>query len=895
MSNKDSERLAQLGISVEGRKFGKLDVTKTSPLVRSVLDKMVRPKEHNPHSLTQSRQGIEPPDGGWLEGVSQHTANQINDSLNLYQLLPDTELAQQILVSSILSPKDMVNTELTYVVDESEIDGEISGALLQVIERYFDKVYKIEPLLGEILTETLFTKGSYPLAILPESSIDDLINRDSRVSNEDLKALMDDSGRMKPMGFLGSPKKQDKRPTGISLEQYSRSVTAAECPVNLSIKKFNTGLTVTDNIEVLKIPAMHSRLRHDKVGEILGMNNISTESIPESDQFYKNRHYKLLPVVGVNTPDQIEKKSVGHPLVLKLAPEAVIPVHTPGNPQDHVGYFVLLDPNGYPLARTRETNYYSEFTSNLNQSRELVSHLVKASHRGLNGPQQDPVVNPEKVTQIYADLVEENLLQRLRNGVYGDTVEISKPLEVYRIMLARALANMNTQVLFIPCELMTYIALDYNRYGVGKSLLEDNKILASIRAMLMFANTMAAVKNSVPHVGLNIQLDPQDPDPASTVEFLVHEYAKNRQATYPLGASSPMDIVNFLQNAGIDLKVSGNPAYPETRVDVEDRQRSIAEPNTELEENIKKNYLMSLGLSPETVDMSYNVEFATSIVTSNLLLTKRVIAIQDKFCPLLTDFIRKYVCYSQTLTNELKEVIKSNLKEGDERTVEEIFKKFIQTFEVRLPRPDASKLENQMTAFQQYRDALEQVLESYFNRDILDGTALGEQEEVVDSTIATIKAYFLRRWLRENNVMPELMDLVLFDEEKHPLIDLMKEHSNHVEAIGATLEGYMKSVARARQERRERTEKAEKEENIEITSGDGYRNQDAETEEEAGDDDDFADDDFAMDEPEGLDEDDESEEVDEADEESDESEEEDPTTESKGGANGPLVQPDEEK
>jgi hypothetical protein len=893
MSSKDNDRLSQLGVSIEGRKYGKLDVSKTSPLVQSILSKMVRPKDQNPHSLTQRRQGIEPPDGGWLEGVSQHTANQINDSLNLYQLLPDTELAQQILVSSILSPKDMVNTELTYTVDERELEGEVSGALLQVVEEYFDKVYKIEPLLGEILTETLFTKGSYPLVVLPESSIDDLINRDTQISTEELNSIVDKNGYMRSMGFLGSPRKESETRKGrISLEHYNRSIDVGECPVNLSIKKFNTGLTVTDNIDILKIPAVHSKLRHNKVQTIFGNNNISLESVPDAEQFYKNRHYKLLPVVGVKTDDQTEKENVGHPLVMKMAPEAVIPVHTPGNPQDHVGYFILLDPNGYPLARTQETNYYSEFTSNLNQSRELVSHLVKASHRGMNGPQQDPVVNPEKVTQIYAELVEENLVQRLRNGVYGNTVEVARPLEVYRIMLARALANMNTQVLFVPCELMTYIAFDFNRYGVGKSLLEDNKILASIRAMLMFANTMAAVKNSVPHVGLNIQLDPQDPDPSSTVEFLVHEYAKNRQATYPLGASSPMDIVNFLQNAGIDLKVSGNPAYPETRVDVEDRQRSITEPNTELEENLKKNYLMSLGLSPETVDMSYNVEFATSIVTSNLLLTKRVMALQDKFCPLLTDFIRKYICYSQPLTKKLKEIIKANISDKDVN-VDKLFNTFIRAFEVKLPRPDASKLENQMVAFNQYRDALEQVLEAYFNRDILDGTALGDQEEVVDSTIATIKAYYLRRWLRENNVMPELMDLVLFDEKQHPLIDLMEEHGTHVEAIGATLEGYMKNVARSREERHKRVEEAEKEEGIDM-SGSGGSDTSDDTESDEGEDDDFSMDDDLGDEGDEDDLGDDTDDENEGEEEETE-EEDDSATESSPSVSGGVVQPDEEK
>lgn len=872
------DKTKKYGLGIESSTFGKLNIDKSNPLVKSLLSKMVRDNTHNPQNLTKTRQGIEPPDHGWLDGVSNHTTTQINDSLNIFQLLPDTELAQQILISSILSPKDMVNTELNFNIDEDVLDNEISGLLLNVVEDYFNRVYKIKPMLSDILSEVLFTKGSYPLLTLPESSIDDIININSSISVESLKDVLDKNGNLRPMGFLGSPRKMEGKKKTISFENYSREIESSECPIQLSIKKFDSRLSVTDNIDILKMPLVHEKMRTDKIKDIYVKNQISIEHLPEDDKFFKNRHYKLLPIIGVpEVTDKDLESTIGHPLVLKLSPESVIPVHTPGDTSNHIGYFILLDPNGYPITKTKETNYYSEFNNNLNQNKDLVSNLLRTSNRALNGTQQDSVVNPDKITKIYADLIEDNLLRRLKNGVLGEAVEISKPLEVYRVMLARALSNMNTQILFIPSSLMTYIAFDYNRYGVGKSLLEDNKILASIRAMLLFANTMAAIKNSVPHTGLNITLDENDPDPASTVEFLMHEYTKNRQANYPLGASSPMDIINFLQNAGIDLMVTGNKAYPETRMEVEDKNRSIVEPNTELQDILKRDYLMSLGLSPESVDASYSVEFATSIISSNLLLTKRVLLLQEKFSYFLTEFMKTYICFSKTLTTTLKTTMEKNNIPKDK--VDKVFKKFLSSFSVSLPKPDTAKLETQMTAYQAYEEALTKALEAYFNPEFLDSISMGDQEEVVNSTLAALKAYFLRKWLRENNVLPELIDLVTVGNDDKPFIDLMKEHADHMENIGSALEEYMLDVAKKREDRAKAMEEKAKKQGIQDVKGDGSSSDTNDEEQEE----------------ENLDEMEEETSEDDLGDEEEVEEDMDVDVESNVSTSGPIIQPDDDR
>lgn len=856
MSDHDTNQLQMLGLDSQKRRFEKLGLLKKKPLASAVVNKLVRNNEvlGNSNNVNPSR-GVDIPTTGYLNKVSDITAGNVTDAENLYQLLPDTELAEQILVSSILSPKDMVTTELNYVCNESSLKGEITGVLLSVIEEFFTKVYKIDPQLPAILSDVLFKKGSYPVMIIPESSVDEIINGDRGTvgmeSRSDGKGLFNFS-----IGILGDSKFEDGRSvpkarTKVSMEAmdlYSTpSYRMLRPKINAMKDKFNPFITVSDNPDILKAPFVQALTRQRHLAETFkrqgfGMesnNEVSRDDIEMS--FYRPRLQAARPVVGMKTTSQIKRATVGHPLVMRLPSESIIPVHVPGAPNEHIGYFVILDPMGNPVVKANRSEYYNDLNMNMGINKDMASQLISQGSRAVEGYQQRSDLDTEEATRIYAQLVEEDLIARLRNGIYADNIEISRPLEVYRIMLARTFANMSTQLLFVPAELVTYFAFDYNRYGVGKSLLEDNKILASLRVMMLLSNTMAAVKNSTPHTGLNITLDPTDPDPSGTVEKLVHNYTQTRQASYPLGASSPVDIVNFLQNAGVDLNVQGSPAYPETRMEVEDRQRSVAKPDTDLEENLKKQFLMSLGLSPETVDNGYNVEFATSIVTSNLLLTKRVMLYQDLFTELLGEFIRKYILNSGNLMDKLRKTVEANknmLHETDtegketvsEVDVDGVVTEFINALGVTLPRPDSITLERQMEAYDKYIEGLDKCLEAYFNSDFLDGTSLGEQAESVEVVKAAILAHFKRKWLRDNNVMSELADLVTFTEDKHPMIDLLSTHTEHVDAIAASIQGYMIKVAETQKARNELTEAVEKDKDIEIGGGSEFNDDSSDTE-----------------------------------------------------------------
>lgn len=827
--------LNRIGGAPARRRHAKIDTIKKDPQLKVILDKLVPAHDGGVMAQHSNRplRTIDLGDAGRMNAVTDHSAQNISDANSLFQLLPDLELAMQIMVSSILSPKDLTTVELNYSFVRGSVDAELGGTLLEVIREHFEQTYKIKKILTPALQAALFTEGSYPLLILPENSVDDMINSPRRVSMESVRVEFTDDMSPKPVGLLGASADRAAKQR-VSMEDLGRvdykAITANE-PIRLKGKE--TYVTVTDNPTVLKKPMLMDKIRQDRIQSVFGRRGIGLEARSErfSDQqlssLYQRRHYTHVPIMPILTQDQLERGAVGHPLVMKLPAESIIPVHVPSNPSEHIGYFVLLDQTGNPVTKSKEVDYYRQMGDSLKNNKEMSSTLIQMTREGQNGMEIDYSSYVDQATETYTQLIEADLLSRLKNGAYPEGAELGKNQELYRVMLSRSLKRQQTQLLYVPAELMTYIAFDYNQFGVGQSLLDASKIVGGIRSILMFANTMAAIKNSVPHVGMNIQLDPNDPDPAGTVEFLVQEYAKVKKASYPLGSSNPLDIINFLQNAGTNLNVSGHAAYPETRVELDNKSTSHTSVDGELEEQMKRRHLMSLGLAPETVDMGMNVDFATSIVTNNLLLAKRVMLYQDRFVEFLQDFIRKYVLNSGTLMDDLRGALNGNRKKLDkeQRKLPDdvIIMHFVNSIELSLPSPDSATLETQIQAFETYNRALDMALEAYLSREFLDEIALGEFYNDADGAVAAIKAYFQRQWLRENNMLPELASLTTLNEKGDPDFDLLEAHGGHIEAIGKSLEGYILEMKKQNQKREERIRKFEERFDLDEEGGDADR------------------------------------------------------------------------
>lgn len=864
-----------------GARYPSVNLVKSNPKVAAVMSKLVLDVRTTNNFDNRGNRNMNPPHPGQFKQTSMQTAQNISDAETVNQVLPDTDLAAQILVSSILSPKDMMQVSLTYVSEEGKwkLPQETSAALINQAREHFEKDYKIKPLLPKILRDVLFRTGSYSIAVIPENAVDDLINNTGEIKMESLAALTNSDGNMHPMGLLG-PRDDElakdklgraRNSPGIALEalQQYEPITSSSGKVKMKLSAMNEEgkdpfpemvtedfITVTDNYDLLKLPELNQSIRQKRVRQILhGRNSISVESIaerfgemqmgaasgtPERDvmrigdrklmhQLYKAPKSQHKVVVALKSQDKLARRSIGSPLVMHLPAESVIPVHVPNRPEDQIGFFVMIDQEGNPISKSDSADYYKQLTQRAGAGDSFVSSMLERSKQALNDSMGN---NPRQAfdysAMIYGQMLEEDINQRLRNGLVGGNAVIAKNEEVYRLMMARRMQQQHTQLLYIPAEFMTYIAFRYHSNGIGKSLLDDGKILNSMRTMLLVANVMASLRNSIGRTNVALKLDPDSTDPMKNIEQSISEIMRVNSNTFPLGSNNPNDIVESMQRAAFQFSFTGHPGLPDMEMDFSERNSSYAKPDTELEDILRKRSIMMYGLTPEMVDAAAGSDFATSVNSNTILLSKRVLTYQEEFVPQISDHLRKYMVNTADLMEELLKVIESNydkilenitethVKMADGEVVpketlktnrmykafviKEILEEFIGNFAVQLPEPDTTRIDNEGDAYSKYEELLDKALNAWISEDMFSSGEIGTATDHVKTVRNQVKAYFLREWQMRNSVLPELAKITSKGDDGEVEVDFYNAQSDHVKGVMAAVSGLFKNIKEAKEQ-----------------------------------------------------------------------------------------------
>lgn len=769
---------------------------KTNDNVDALLRKLVKPI-----TPPVRQNGNTLPASNLVNYVVGKTASARIDADNMIQTLPDINIVKQVLISSILSPNDMMSNELTIESTADDLAG-LREVMLKIIRDYFTETYKISQLLPKWLEEALFISGAQPIAIIPESSIDDIINGGNRVNLESIKNNFLGNGLMKPLGLLGNPIGKSNGNFGI---EAMGGYTPADYDPSVGM---GTHVFIHDNYDAFKMPEIMKRVSNERIQATYAARGYGLESVNKkvdktNKSIYPHRNFKLNTVATIKTLAEIDKPTTGHPCLFYFPSEAVIPVFAPSEPDNHIAYFVALDSFGHPVKSRLSEDFFAQLQYNQGSLRDMNSELLSQTRRATEGRRNSINENIiiEEHQRLYGEILEEQMMARLATGVgRGLGLKVGRNEELYRVMLARSFQQMSTQLVLIPAELMVYFAFDHNDFGVGKSLLDNTRIIAGLRAVLLFANVNAGVKNSVQHTSVNLKLDPDDPDPDVTVEAYMHDLIRLRHQNLPIGIINPTDISSHIAMAGISITTEGNENYPDMSAEVNQLSANNVQPDSSLMENLQDQQIQGMGVPPEIIELSRNVEFATQAVSSNILFAKNCMLKQDVAAQHTTNVIRIYTGNSQPLMDRLLKVIakgRKNLKIKDSIDDMDIVHYFIRSIVVSLPRPDLSQIEMQLTSFQKYSEILDLVLPAFVNSDIFNSSNMGSLSDSVDTTIAILKAHYQRRWLQSNNVLPELFELIDFDNKSGIAFDLLDQHETYIKTLGKSLKHFMeKSMLR---------------------------------------------------------------------------------------------------
>lgn len=818
--------------------------------VAAAISKLVLPREQSPFKATDPTTDAMLTNVG-IEQISKTIMTRVEDNENIFHLFPDIELAVQIIVSSILSPKDMVKSELIYRCENQQLPPEMVAKLLDIVKEELEVTYKFKSELPDILRDALFLKGSHVKAVLPESAVDELINRRTGVATESLYSpdLFTEDHSLRSVGWLGNSSPiPTRKGWKVSLESAATEVydptialpkLDSEEHAIFSLKGvynlIKETVQVVDNAQALKLPKLIARASEIRLSKLRASPleqaanafameafdaRVDTTERPTprelSGMIYKSAQSDYRPYTRLSAPDNLFRRSVGRPLVINLPSEAAIPVYVPGDPRDHIGYFVPIDTDGNPITIDSSSYDSGQGLGSMLQADKsntsMSSLLTEKARRNLGNSTIVPTI--EHLSDLYADIIENDLVERLSRGAYGRKLQVSRNNEIYRIMLSRTLKSQFTRLIYIPADYVTYFAFNHHRNGVGKSYLDEISNISSLRAMVLFSKVMAKVKSSITTTHVDVELDPRDPDPMRTIELSKHLVAKTRQQYFPHGLNRVVDLTDWMHRAGLQLTFKGHPKIPNTAFTFESKSVDHTMPNDDLDEMFRHQTYMHFGLSPETVDSAVRADFATTIEKSSLLFARRIMILSDKTSECATDYLRKLLKNDETAQARLAEamlgfkgVIEKNLSDEEKvlygknphGLMSLLIQEFIDTVVVDLPKPDSTKNENLKAEIQSYEEIVDKGLQFIFSQEVLPAELGGEASQYADALKATWKATLMRRWMSQNNFAPELFEITDVSDDNQPMANLLEMTQSYSKTVMLNIASFLNNMKAAKE------------------------------------------------------------------------------------------------
>lgn len=774
-----------------------------------------------------------------LSGVFRRTLRDATDIRNIFQTMPDLHLPREILISAIMSPGDLSQQTLIFGNDMKGCDTALTSPLVQNLENFFITVKKTDTKVAEWVDDALIWSGAHPILIIPEATLDRLVLGDDDASMESISSFGGEfvNGWYKPKGIFGLSLPTANGDSYVSLESASGRISQGSMAEYHTIKTTNAGkrvslpIRVTDNMAVLRTPAVQKMKRSRVMENAYGTPSLEARKRqrkadnmkdgPGNSEIY-NKFYRQPQQVRrsrlqvVPSGKQAGGGNQGHPLEYHLSTEAVMPVCVPGDESNHVGYIILLDANGYPISYSRRLNYYDDIrrnsggSDNAGSSSGVAGELIQMSKEAIvGGIANASNTQIDRLADLHADLVDADIVSRFRTGMMGGDFELTHTEHIDRLMFARTMKNQLTTMLYVPAELMIYMAYEYNEFGIGKSILEDAKSLAAMRAAVTVANVIGSTKNAIPGKDINIELPEDDGDPLGTATFMANEALGLAYHQFPMAISSTVGLAEQLQMSSFSVNVTGNPRFPEVKTSISPRESTFAQIDNELQQQLRDDLTRVFGLTPEMVDNVNQPEFATTAVQNSLMLQKRVMVIQGKTNPMLTDYVRIFTYNSGILIGELMEIIEQNSKylpDDYKQDPEGFLEEFLNNLTVKLPAPENDNLTKQMELFNNFSETLDKALPAYIREEYFDGYAPDKIKEAMASVVEAWKGVILRQWMRKRGILREL-DVFSSAEDGSPVMDLTEEMSNHVESVMKSVGGYAKRVAMDAVKRKKTTAK----------------------------------------------------------------------------------------
>lgn len=769
-------------------------------------------------------------------------------------LSPELEQSRILVSSSIMSPNDLQDGEFTFTFDNVpgiEDDPELAAALAQVYDDHFNKLLKWSLKSYDWIGDIQYKQGAVPILLLPQATVDEVRNRTMKDVIHDKKS--DDPEYMFGPGmadFFGVPRDQAKgtdnddflyseqvltwrevlsqqRPSEVleelvpSMESFGLSVPTKyrtesraslddakygdmyvagmeDMIVNLR-KKLEEGdvIRVSENPEIVKFGTIKSLKNKQAVYEKLSKKYL-----------FDRRHYPVEEGIVLNANPK-NYKHHGHPIVMELPVESVIPIYVPGAPSEHLGYFILLDNFGRPLTieasgmgdtgGTRSCSpgdasaaYEAVFGSNCARSFSQKSEMTAAG------------------SMIFESLLNKYIFARIKGIIGRDDVSLSRFNAIATVMFQRLMEHKKTVLLYVPTSMLHYLAFDYRKNGTGTSKPEEAMFLLSLRTTLLCASLVAMINDSIEKKKIEIGVDEKEANLEGVMDLVANIFIERNKLT---GSIDPSEIMRDIYSNSLTIVPKNVPGLQDLSVEVTNGNNGQStRADSELLDKLSELLLSHYDVPPAALNSMNEPEFARSLTTYNLFFAKKITRYQNIYCGLMAKLIQDYTFFSPPFQRAITKILDANgkkrmkdklppsaekLKDKDtnnyERDLSVMADMVLSNVEVHLPRPRLVVDKTQFEEIRQFMGNLDEISNRLFDNEMIPSD---DSEAANGMTVA--RATWRRQQIMNfltNIGRFDMVDMPDFDEIDHEEIisniqvmqNLNKHLTDHRNNIGNSM------------------------------------------------------------------------------------------------------------
>ena len=702
-------------------------------------------------------------------------------------LAPEIEQSKILVSSSILSPNDLQDGQFIFSFDNVPsiaTDPDLAKEIAEVYEQFYNDTLELGIKSYDWIGDIQYGTGSKPILILPIATQEAVRNRTSKDIKKD---QIYDFGpgfanfeefrkkQSSDMDYFWSGKKYTwkdsfKNEAAIDIEEMVPTMEAFGVQVptaystarksmdsNLYGRSYLSGLedmvvnlrTILSEGDVIKVSENPEILRFHQERKSVDKQAVFDKLAKMYDsQIVRNPIHEDTIRLDPN-PEGIPHK--GHPTIIELPSEAVIPIYVAGNPKEHLGYFVLIDDDGQPL--TIEASGLGEQSNtgcNPGSSAAAFEAVFGKGCCGCKYFNQDNQMN-NVGNMIFQHLLDNYIKSRVK-GIFGrNDLTLSRFNAVATAMFYRLLKRKETTLVFVPPELLHYFAFQYDKNGVGISKLDEIEFLLSLRTTFLVANIMALAKDAVEQKKIEVGVDSKNANVLGLLDRIKNIFiAKGK-----LGMSiDPSEIMNDITTNSLTIVPKGVPGLEDITVDVTNNGSQSQRVDDNLMEQLTNLIVSHMDVPPAALNQLSEPEYAKSLVTYNLFFAKKITRYQRIWCAMMNEFIRAHSRFDPDFKAAIlkklqatgKKVTNENLPSKTkgfqddnpniyEQRTDKLLNDILDNVEVHLPTPNIVVDKAQFNEMRDFLSNLNEIADQFFNSELIPS-----EDQAAQAALPVLKA-----------------------------------------------------------------------------------------------------------------------------------------------------------